>query len=142
MPHRSNYLRPDGEIDWSHPDVPEHLFEAEPVPLEDLGVTPSPLLEYAAVPQEAWAGLPSAMRLFLALHFAYRTWKPSEPGGWYRLGHGLQARAGLEDREKRRVAVNNLHRSGLIDVRRAATATTLVRLRSPGPKKVTSRRTK
>jgi len=142
MPHRSTYLLPNGEVDWTHPDVPENLFEAKPVPPEELGITVTPVMEYAAVPQEVWEQFSAAERLLLALHFAYRTWQPSEPGGWYRLGKGLQKRSGLTCREARRRAVNNLHHRGLIDVRRNATVTTLVRLRHPGPKKVTTRRTK
>ena len=142
MPRRSNFRLPNGEIDWSHPDVPEELFEAKPVPPEELGIITSPIAEYAAVPQEAWLAMPSVTRLFLALHFAYRTWKPSEPGGWYRLSKGLQVRAGLKGREMRRVAVNNLQKRGVIEVWRDGTATTLVRLVNPGPKKVTTRRVK
>jgi len=140
MQHRSTYRLPNGEIDWSHPDVPEEMFGAKPVPPEELGVVVAQIAEYAAVPREVWTQFPPAERLLLALHFAYRAWKPSEPGGWYRLSKGLQSRAGLDCREMRRRAVNSLLKRGLIDVRRNGTRTTLVRLRDPGPKQVTTKR--
>ena len=63
----------------------------------------------------------------------------SEPDGWYRLSSGLYTRAGMENRETRRRAVNTLARRGVIDVRRKGTRTTLVRLIDPGPKKITKR---
>ncbi|NOE36322.1 hypothetical protein [Ruegeria sp. HKCCD7318] len=135
------YRLPDGLIDWSHPDVPEELYEARAVPAETLGICNAGCSEYAVVPQECWDAFPASSRLMLALHFAYRTWKPDTPDGWYRLSSGLYTRARLTNRETRRRTVNYLQRAGLIDVRRSGTSTTLVRLVRPGPKKVTNRNT-
>ena len=130
------FRKPDGSIDWSHPEIPEELFEAEPVLPEDLGVIQVNRHEFAAVPQESWAGYRPPERLLNALHFAYRTWQPDTPDGWYRLSAGLYTRAGLRGRETRRRAVNVLVARGAIEVLRHRTSTTMVRLVEPGPKKM------
>ena len=133
------FRKPDGSIDWSHSEIPEELFEAEPVSPEDLGVIPVKRHEFSAVPQESWAHYRPPERLLNALHFAYRTWRPDTPDGWYRLSAGLYTRAGLQDREARRRAVNVLSRRGAIEVLRSSTSTTMVRLVDPGPKKLGTR---
>lgn len=137
---REQYKRPDGSIDYSHPDVPDTLLDIQQATAAELGVKVVERQEYAAVPAQCWHLMRPPERLFLALHFAYRTWNASEPDGWYRLSFGLYTRAGLENRETRRRAVDTLARRGVIDVRRDGTRTTLVRLTNPGPKKITNRR--
>lgn len=127
------WINSDGSVDWQHPDLPDEMLEAETV---GLGINSDGTFEYSLVPKEAWGFLRPPERLFLALHFAYRTWKPDEPGGWYRLSSGLYTRASLAGRETRRRAVNTLQERGAIEVRRASTKTTLVRLTNPGPKAV------
>ena len=134
------YRGPDGSIDFSHPDVPDRLLDIRQATATELGAEVVERREYAAVPAQCWHLMRPPERLFLALHFAYRTWNASEPDGWYRLSSGLYTRAGLENRETRRRAVNTLARRGVIDVRRKGTRTTLVRLSSPGPKKIANRR--
>ena len=111
-----SYRLLDGTINFNHPDLPVHLIPSEKVPPEELGIVAQPRVEYAAVPLSCWSVLRPPERLFMALHFAHRTWKPDEDGGWYRLSSGLYTRAGLENRETRRRAVDFLCRAGVVEI--------------------------
>lgn len=127
----------NGQIDYSHPGVPDEYLCIQQVTPDELGLTTFGRVEYAAVPQECWSGFRPPERLLLALHYAYRTWQPDEPGGWFRLSKRLYTRAGLPDRSNRRRALDQLARDGLIEVRRDRTKTSLVRLMQTGPHKLT-----
>ncbi|WP_171236457.1 hypothetical protein [Ruegeria sp. HKCCA6837] len=100
------FRKPDGSIDWSTQKIPEELFKAKPVSAGDPGVIQVDRHEFAAVPQESWAHHRPPERLLNALHFAYQTWRPDTPDGWYHLSAGLYTRAGLQDRVTSRWAVN------------------------------------
>lgn len=112
------------------PNMPADEIPAERVDPRELGlaidVRPA---EFTRVPSTAYQLFPPHSRLILCLIFARDVFGEDAPGGWTKLGRGLVARFGLEDRYVRRRAVAAVERAGLAEVRRRRGASTLLRLK-------------
>lgn len=122
--------KPSSTVFVYRADMSADEIPVENVSLSAMGVVRAPRPEeYAKVPSALYQLFQPADRLLLCLIFARDVFREDAPGGWTKVGAGLQERFHLTDRYTRRRAIDTLERNGTVEVRRRPGAYTFLRLK-------------